>query len=78
MTPRKPIIDKANPTLAKTLALSTEIVEKAERVTEDIKLLRNTLIKRASVQGYRYEDIARLTGLTKARVGQIVQGKRHG
>jgi predicted nucleic acid-binding protein len=58
-----------------------ELLEQAEKAHRDAsahadkyRRLRNDTIRTASMSGLSQSDISRITGLSRARVGQIVEG----
>jgi hypothetical protein len=58
-----------------------ELLEQAEKAHRDAsahadkyRRLRNDTIRTAAMSGLSQSDISRITGLSRARVGQIVEG----
>jgi hypothetical protein len=49
---------------------------KAAAQTEQLRKRRNTLIREAVAGGMRKAEVARLTGLGRGRIGQIVNDNR--
>jgi hypothetical protein len=63
------------------MSLDTESLELAERDyrdacgrVEELRQVRNELVHAALAGGWTHAEVARATGLTRARIGQIALG----
>jgi hypothetical protein len=58
-----------------SLALAEQDYHEAVVRAEDLRLIRNDLIRLALAEGWTHAQIAEATGLTRGRIGQITTPK---